>query len=62
MKQTLAAFLILCGLALAADRAKSIIKVTHMSTTEVGVSCANGADPTGTKLGDGGYHFLRTLA
>lgn len=48
----LAAVLILCGLALAADRAKSIIKVSHMSATEVGITCLNGADPTGVKVGD----------
>ena len=39
------------GMAFAAER-HSIIKVTHMSTTEVGIACLNGADPTGTKIGD----------
>lgn len=57
MKGTITAFLLLYGLAFAAgavavDRAKNIIKVTHMSTTEVGIACLNGADPTGVKVGD----------
>ena len=33
-------------------RAKYICKVSHLSVTSVGISCLNGADPTGQKLGD----------
>ena len=31
---------------------KAEYKVTRMSTTEVGISCNNGADPTGIKVGN----------
>jgi hypothetical protein len=31
---------------------KPIYKVTKLSLTEVSISCTNGADPTGKKLGD----------
>lgn len=34
-------------------RPKPLYKVTRLSLTEVGISCpGNGADPTGTKVGD----------
>lgn len=35
-----------------AERIKAMYKITRLSTTEVGISCTNGADPTGTKFGD----------
>ena len=31
---------------------KTIYKVVKLSNTQVGVSCTNGADPTGRKVGD----------
>jgi hypothetical protein len=46
------ATLLLLGTGYAADKPKNIYKVTHLSTTEVGISCLNGADPTGRKFGD----------
>lgn len=48
----LAAVLILCAFALGQRTTKSLIKVSHMSTTEVGITCLNNADPTGFKVGD----------
>jgi hypothetical protein len=33
-------------------RPKPIYKVTKLSLTEVGISCNNGGDPTGRKIGD----------
>jgi hypothetical protein len=33
-------------------RPESIIKTSHLSSTEIAVSCKNGADPTGQKIGD----------
>jgi hypothetical protein len=33
-------------------RAKYICKVSHLSVNSVGISCLNGGDPTGQKLGD----------
>ena len=38
--------------AIASERAKNVYKTTHLSTTQVGISCQNGADPTGRKIGD----------
>lgn len=48
----MAALILLCVLCTAADRPKPIYKVTRLSITEVGISCLNGADPTGSKHGD----------
>lgn len=31
---------------------KSVIHVSHLTPTEVGITCANGADPAGVKTGD----------
>jgi hypothetical protein len=31
---------------------RNVYKTTHLSATQVGITCLNGADPTGTKLGD----------
>jgi len=31
---------------------KANYKVTRLSSNEVGISCLNGADPTGRKIGD----------
>jgi hypothetical protein len=36
----------------ASDRPRSIIHVSHLTTTEIGVTCVNGADPTGSKIDD----------
>jgi hypothetical protein len=38
-----------------ADRPKYIIKVTKISATEAAISCLNGADPAGIKLGETVY-------
>jgi hypothetical protein len=43
--------LVLAGMALA-DKPKSIYKVFRFTPNEVGISCQNGADPTGRKVGD----------
>lgn len=45
---------ILCVAATAAERVKlePIYKVSRLSNTEVGISCMNGADPTGKKIGN----------
>jgi hypothetical protein len=44
---------LLCALCSAAtDKPKPIYKITRLSVTEVGISCLNGADPTGRKIGD----------
>ena len=34
------------------DAPKANYKVMHLSPTQVGVSCLNGGDPTGNKIGD----------
>lgn len=52
LKSLLAVFLVLCAASFAAERVKSIIHVSHIGANTVGVTCANGADPTGTKTGD----------
>lgn len=44
------AILTLAGIAYAATTT-SIIKVSRLSDTEASVSCKNGADPTGRKIG-----------
>jgi hypothetical protein len=43
---------LLTTLAFAAERSKALYKVTRLSPTQVGISCLNGADPTGRKVGD----------
>lgn len=48
--KAIAAVLILCAFALG-QRAKSVIKVSHLSPTEVGISCLNDGDPTGQTVG-----------
>lgn len=50
LKSLLAVFLVFCAASFAA--VKSIIHVSHIGANTVGVTCANGADPTGTKTGD----------
>lgn len=39
-------------LLLAGSAPKPIYKITRLSSTEVGISCTNGADPTGRKVGE----------
>jgi hypothetical protein len=52
-KRITVALLLLCALCVAAEeRQKSIYKITRLSTTEVGISCLNGADPTSKKFGN----------
>jgi hypothetical protein len=36
----------------AADKPKNIYKLFHLSTTEIGITCQNRADPTGRKVGE----------
>ena len=36
----------------AGEKPKNVYKLFHFSPTEVGISCQNGADPTGRKVGD----------
>ena len=53
MKRLITLVVILAALALAAAAAsKYTCQVKRLSGNEVGISCANGADPTGTKVGD----------
>jgi hypothetical protein len=51
-KRIALAVLILAGFAVAAEPSKYIIKVARVSVTEAAISCTNGADPTGTKVGN----------
>jgi len=43
--------LILMGLALGTE-SKYVLNYKRLSTREIGISCANGGDPAGTKVGD----------
>jgi len=52
IKKLAIALLSLAAVAYAADRAKNVYKLSHLSETEVGISCQNGADPTGQKVGN----------
>lgn len=52
MTKIIIAVLLLCGLCIATERQKALYKVTRLTTTQVGISCLNGADPTGRKIGD----------
>jgi hypothetical protein len=53
MKRLLIATLALASVAaFATDRVRQIIHVSHLTPTEVGITCANGGDPTGVKTGD----------
>lgn len=57
---TLATILILGGMAFAQEaKIKSIYKVFRLNPNEVGISCLNGADPTGRKDGGLVNHLLR---
>jgi hypothetical protein len=49
----LGVLLLVAGAAVAqAERAKALYKTVRLSYTQVGISCTNGADPTGTKIGE----------
>jgi len=50
-KATILAFLAL-GLIAGASTSTSVVKVSHLSDTEVGISCKNGGDPTGKMIGN----------
>jgi hypothetical protein len=52
MRNVVIAVLLLTTLAFAAERGKALYRVTRLSPTQVGISCVNGADPTGRKVGD----------
>ena len=56
MKRTLAIALLLTGLAGLAGagerESKYVLNYKRLSTREIGISCGNGGDPTGTKIGD----------
>jgi hypothetical protein len=52
MKRLAIAVLILSVLALATEKEKALYKIIRLSPTQVGISCLNGADPTGRKIGD----------
>lgn len=47
-----ATVLLIAAIAAYADKPKAIYKVTRLSVSQVGISCLNGADPTGNKVGD----------
>lgn len=49
-KSIIAVLLLLGAVAIAAE--KSIIHVSHIGTRTVGITCANGGDPTGQKSGE----------
>ena len=42
----------LCNVAGECARPKPVYKVMKLSTSEVGISCLNGGDPTGKKIGN----------
>lgn len=44
--------LLLVVSAMAAERAKSLYKISHLSPTDLSVYCINGGDPTGHKIGN----------
>jgi hypothetical protein len=49
----LGSFVLLFAVAVfAGDKPKNIYKVFHLSPSEIGISCQNGADPSGRKVGD----------
>lgn len=53
MRVTFGVLLLFAGAALAQEpRAKSLYKIARLSYTEVGITCLNGADPTGIKVGE----------
>jgi hypothetical protein len=55
MKKTTAVILgllLLAAVAVAGDKPKNVYKLFHFTTTEVGITCTNSADPTGRKVGD----------
>ena len=53
MKKAIAVFVLMAaGSLVASERPKSIIHVSHLTPTEVGITCANNGDPTGNKIGD----------
>jgi len=48
-----ASLVLLFAVAVFADeKPKNVYKLFHFSPTEIGISCQNGADPTGRKVGD----------
>jgi len=51
MKKLLLCSLLLAGIAVA-ERLPSIIHVSHLGDATVAVTCKNGADPTGNKVGE----------
>lgn len=51
MRYVIASVLLLGSLT-ATDKPKSVIHVSHLNLMTVGISCLNGADPTGEKVGD----------
>ena len=52
MKRIIVAGLILTGICFAVEPSKFIIRVARVSSTEAAISCNNGAEPTGTKVGN----------
>jgi len=36
----------------AGEKPKNVYKLFHLSPTEIGVTCQNGADPSGRRVGD----------
>ena len=50
-KRVVLAILILSALAVGAEQ-KYVLSAKRLSTTEEAISCNNGGDPTGTKIGD----------
>jgi hypothetical protein len=36
----------------AGEKPKNVYKLFHFSPTEIGITCQNGADPTGRKVGE----------
>lgn len=52
MRNTIIALLVLVSCAFATERMQTLYKLTHLSPTEVGIFCTNGADPTGNKVGN----------
>lgn len=50
--KTLIVFALLLAVGIATAESKFILNAKRLSTGEIGITCANGGDPTGQKIGD----------
>jgi hypothetical protein len=49
--KTVALLIMVCGAAMAAE-SKFILATKRINSSDVAITCNNGGDPTGTKIGD----------